>query len=129
MKAPEHPVFFAACVGGALGLFVAIVLTTISRFYYAFSETPLFFAFWPTSFTGIAITGSGAGAFFEVAIFMYVGNAMLYAFVASILVWLYMKIREFLNPDSEKPISIFGNHLASISLNNDIGIGGPHGSQ
>jgi uncharacterized protein (DUF2342 family) len=106
MKPSEHPVMFAASIGGCFGLIAAIVIAFFIPFLPI--HNTLLLVLWPTCILGISDLGnSDIGFKLFIAVLEFGGNALIYAFVASLPVWLYLRIKEFINPENRNPISIF----------------------
>jgi hypothetical protein len=111
MKPSEHPVLFTVLIGGAIGILIPLVFFIL--FYLSDHGFPFHFSYslllilCPAAMIGLALGGNPSfGDNLIVAIFIFGGNALLYAFVASFPVSVYFKIKEFLDPNIDRPLSI-----------------------
>jgi hypothetical protein len=99
----EHPVFFAAIVGGITGLSVAFVIAFIRP-----SSGMLVMVLWPSSAAGIAWTdppGFNSTTFFMMAV-MYGGNTIIYGIATSVGTGAVLGIRGLFGKKNRRPLSI-----------------------
>jgi hypothetical protein len=100
----EHPILFSAIVGGVIGLLVALSLA-LTRFS---SLGSLILVLWPAAMAGIAWTDPPGFNPTTVMwlLFLYVGNVLIYASVASIAMGSVLGIRGLLSQKNRHSISI-----------------------
>jgi ABC-type antimicrobial peptide transport system permease subunit len=103
----DHPICFAAMVGGMIGLLVAIVIA-LGGPHTSTSAYTLIEALWPTAIAGIVWTeppGFNGTTVLMVTV-LYGGNAFVYAIVASTLTGLVLGIKALFNKKNRRPLSI-----------------------